>query len=74
MDIRDLPEEIRDHGGMYDFKRGVEDCRRRFLIRVLKVSNWNINEAARRMGVSRQHIYRLIKQLEIDVDKHRNKS
>ncbi len=74
VDIRDLPEEIRDHGGMYEFKRGVEECKRRFLIRVLKVSNWNINEAARRMGVSRQHIYKLIKQLEIDVDKHRNKS
>ncbi len=65
--LENLPEEIKNHGDDYNYRMALRKYKWEFVVKVLKISNWNINKAAKMMGISRQHIYRLIKELGIDI-------
>lgn len=64
--IDDLPEEIARHAAdAGTLKRGGEAKAASELERQLSACNWNISEAARRMGVDRSTIHRQIRRLGI---------
>ncbi|HDI83240.1 MAG TPA: hypothetical protein ENF18_05565, partial [candidate division WOR-3 bacterium] len=39
--------------------------RRAFIIQTLEENKWNISASAKALGISRRHLYRLMKQMEI---------
>jgi len=46
-------------------KSRKSDPRRAFIIQTLEENNWNISASAKALGISRRHLYRLIRQMEI---------
>jgi len=46
-------------------KSKKSDPRRAFIIQTLEENKWNISASAKALGISRRHLYRLMKQMEI---------
>jgi Nif-specific regulatory protein len=47
------------------FQQSTRDHQRRLVKGVLEATEWNISEAARRLGLTRTHVYHLIQGFEL---------
>jgi Nif-specific regulatory protein len=62
----DLPEDAEDKSQL--FQESTRRHQKKLLLGVLDASQWNISEAARRLGLTRPHIYNLIQAFELKKD------
>lgn len=56
------PEDIPDDPGPLSWDEATALFHSRYLCRTLQESDWNVAEAARRLGLTRQYVYRLIER------------
>ena len=54
--------------GELDFREATRWFQRELLERTLRENEWNIAEAARRLGLARSHVYNLIRAFELGRD------
>lgn len=45
----------------------VRDCKRRIVLHALGSADWNVKSAARRLGIDRTNLYRIMRDLSIVV-------
>ncbi len=77
--LNDLPEHVRENTGESDLlnlsnltlkearRRWMEKFEKKYLIDLLKLSRGNISQVARRAGVNRMTVYRMLKQYNINM-------
>jgi Nif-specific regulatory protein len=53
------------------FQEATRRFQKRLLIEVLEASQWNISEAARRLGLTRAHVHNLVQAFELKREKKR---
>lgn len=58
--------EVVPSGGSSDWAAATRRFQRRHLLSVLEESQWNISEAARRLSITRAHVYNLMREHGID--------
>ncbi len=64
VDVENLPDNIRNLYSVYNLKESVNRYRLEHVRRVMKISGGDTKMAAKLLGISRQHLYRLLKQME----------
>ena len=76
IELRDLPDRIRDHKVDSSRPRAVgtamEDEYKREIVRLLEVHNGNVSAVARSMGRSRMQIHRWLKRLDLSPESFRS--
>lgn len=69
--IRDLPREVADGGRAYRDEGLLARTERELVFDALRAANWNRDEAAQQLGISRATMYRRIRQFGFQVPSSR---
>jgi Nif-specific regulatory protein len=65
VEVRHLFPEAREEEKTQLFQQSTRNHQRRLVKSVLESTGWNISEAARRLGLTRTHVYHLIQGFEL---------
>lgn len=73
IEVSDLPSNLFEHtksltSSQLELKKARNEFERDFIIQMLESSDWNITEAAQKLGIERTNLHRKIKQYKISKD------